>query len=358
MIDYKNLEWREFFIGGKDGIFDISSSSSGIDKNKLNLDKKGSAEIPYITRSEVFNGINLFITRNQNKKYKIDEENVITIGLDTQTVFFQQYNFYTGQNIQILRHRQLNYYTAQFIIPLLKIQMEKFNWGGNGATLGRLFRTRIVLPADKNKLPNWKFMEDYIQNILQEKTKKYKNFAVKELDKLKCKNLPKLSERIWGEFFLEDIVIVKPGKRLTKSNMIEGKTPFIGSSDSKNGITAFISNKNASEDKNILGVNYNGSVVENFYHPYRAMFSDDVKRLSFKNVEGNKFLYLFLKNCILNQKSKYQYAYKFNEKRLKRQKIMLPVNSKSAPDYEYMEQYMMNIEYKKRKQYLDYLSKK
>ena len=59
-------------------------------------------------------------------------------------------------------------------------------------------------------------------------------------------------------------------------------------------------------------VNYNGSVVENFYHPYSALFSDDVKRLHLKNVEGNKYIYLFIKQCILKQKPKFEYGYKFN----------------------------------------------
>ena len=50
-----------------------------------------------------------------------------------------------------------------FIIPLIKIQMEKFNWGGNGATLSRLNRTKIMLPIDKFNNPNWTFMEEYIK---------------------------------------------------------------------------------------------------------------------------------------------------------------------------------------------------
>lgn len=41
--------------------------------------------------------------------------------------------------------------------------------------------------------------------------------------------------------------------------------------------------------------------------------------------------------------------------RLKRQKIMLPVNDDGKPDYEYMSQYIINLEYLKRKKYLDYL---
>ena len=163
-----------------------------------------------------------------------------------------------------------------------------------------------------------------------------------------------IDNKDWDEFFIEDISTIKPGKRLTKANMTHGVKPFIGSSDSNNGITEFVSNTNASEDSNVLGVNYNGSVVENFYHPYKAIFTDDVKRLSLKDAEGNKYLYLFLKNAILKQKGKYQYAYKFNEKRLKRQKIMLPVSGNCQPDYDYMEQYIKALLQKKKEEYKEY----
>lgn len=54
--------------------------------------------------------------------------------------------------------------------------------------------------------------------------------------------------------------------------MQSGTKPFIGASDSNNGVTAFVGNTNASEDRNVLGVNYNGSVVENFYHPIYLYF--------------------------------------------------------------------------------------
>src|SRR5699024_12512504 len=113
-------------------------------------------------------------------------------------------------------------------------------------------------------------------------------------------------------------------------------------------------NKNNSSYRNVLGVNYNGSVVENFYHPYEAVFSDDVKRLELLNYAGNRHIYLFFKAIILQQKSKYQYAYKFNSTRMLRQKILVPVNKAGEPDYAYMEQYMINMEYVKRKRYLEY----
>ena len=48
----------------------------------------------------------MFVNK-QKAIYQADEGNVITIGLDTQTVFYQENPFYTGQNIQILRNKQI-----------------------------------------------------------------------------------------------------------------------------------------------------------------------------------------------------------------------------------------------------------
>ena len=151
----------------------------------------------------------------------------------------------------------------------------------------------------------------------------------------------------WIEFFFDEICNIISGVRLTKANMNEGKMPFIGATDSNNGITNFVSNTNKSLDKNVLGVNYNGSVVENFYHPYECIFSDDVKRVSFKDEQGqNKYCYLFLKQMILQQKEKYRYAYKFNGDRMARQKIIVPVDEESKINYSTIENYMRAKELK------------
>lgn len=117
-------------------------------------------------------------------------------------------------------------------------------------------------------------------------------------------------------------------------------------------VTAFVSNTNVSEDRNVLGVNYNGSVVENFYHPYTCIFSDDVKRFTLKGRKGNEFIYLFLKSVILQQKNKYAYGYKFYEERMKRQMIMLPIDSKGQSDWQYMESYTNMLMAKIKLQYL------
>lgn len=162
----------------------------------------------------------------------------------------------------------------------------------------------------------------------------------------------------WGEILFEDLFDIKPGVRLTKGDMIDGDTPFIGASDSNNGITAFCGNTNKSLDSNCLGVNYNGSVVDNFYHPYEALFSDDVKHMHLKGHNGNKYIYLFLKNLILKQKDKYQYGYKFNGERMLKQTLLIPIEDDGTPDFKFMDQYMRRIEKKLLERYSRYLEKK
>lgn len=159
----------------------------------------------------------------------------------------------------------------------------------------------------------------------------------------------------WKAFYINEIFSISAGKRLTKADMDSGQIPFIGATDSNNGITNWIATPNPSFDKNVLGVNYNGSVVENFYHPYCCIFSDDVKRLHLRKHADNKYILLFFKTVILQQKVKYTYGYKFNGQRMERQKILLPVNEKDHPDYEFMEQYGKQIMLQKYQQYLNYV---
>lgn len=150
-----------------------------------------------------------------------------------------------------------------------------------------------------------------------------------------------LIDRHWKEFFLEDVVIINSGKRLTKADMKFGNMPFIGASEANNGITMFTSSSNESLDSNVLGVNYNGSVGFSFYHPYEALFSDDVKRVKWiDESHNNRYTLLFLSTVIRQQKDKYAYGYKFNAQRMKRQKVLLPITKENLLDWQFMEDYM------------------
>ena len=153
-----------------------------------------------------------------------------------------------------------------------------------------------------------------------------------------------LGAKKWRPYAIEDIFRIEPGKRLENNNKISGSRPFIGASDANNGITGFVGNDNCSKDSNTLGVNYNGSVGNAFYHPYEALFSDDVKRFHLKQVKDDKYVLLFMKEPVRKAQSKFCYGYKFNETRMLRQRIMLPALPNGMPDYDFMKRYMKNLE--------------
>lgn len=308
--------------------------------------------IPYASSTGLNNGIDGFIG-NVNKVRVFSNCLTLANSGSVGATFYQPFSVIASDHVTQLENPRFNKYVYLFLSTIIKRISEKYGFNRE-INDTRIKKEKILLPINNLGDPDYIYMEDLMKSIECDKHKQYKIFISKRIKSLKTDIVVSqpLQDKNWGEFFMEDIFIIKSGRRLVKSQMDNGIVPFIGASDSNNGITEFVGNRNSSLDKNVLGVNYNGSVVENFYHSYEALFSDDVKRLSFKKILGNKHMFLFVKNMILSQKSKYEYGYKFNGDRMKRQKIMLPLNDEGNPDYSYMENYMKNIEYYKLIKYL------
>ena len=156
-----------------DQIFDVKMSKS-INNNKLN-DTPGN--IPYITRTGLNNGILKFVCEQGTEK--LNPGNVITIGVDTQTVFYQKQAFYCGNNVLSLSSEKVDQYIGVFIIGILdQIVKKKYNYG-YGATLTRIKNLEIPLPIISEGKPDWDFMSDYIktqsQIVFEEELKRLKS---------------------------------------------------------------------------------------------------------------------------------------------------------------------------------------
>lgn len=344
--------WKEFWLSGTDGIFHLKATASGIDGNKLISGE--SQTIPYISRSDSMNGVKSFVSSKQKQKYKIDSGNCITIGLDTQTVFYQPHSFFTGQNIQVLRNKELSQELALFLVETIRKQMVKFNWGGNGATLGRLTRLKIMLPVDKNGEPDFDYMESTIHELKKAKTIEYREFLKKELKSIRYVEIPKLDEKEWAAFHIVELFDkVQRGKRLKTEDHIVGNTPYISSTAINNGVDNFIGNtKNVRRYTHCLSLANSGSVGSCFYEPFEFIASDHVTHLKKNGI--NKYQYLFLSVMLNRLSEKYNFNREINDTRIKTEVIVLPVDGNGAPDYSYMEQYIKNIFYTKAKEYLDF----
>lgn len=153
-----------------------------------------------------------------------------------------------------------------------------------------------------------------------------------------------LSEKTWEPRAIQDVFMISPGKRLEARNRKPGNRPFIGALDNSNGVVQFVSDANASLDRNVLGVNYNGNGMGiGFYHPYECVFSDDVKRFHLRDTADTRELCLFTKALIEKQRGKFGYLYKFNANRMAATSIMLPIDDSGEPDYAYMASYANEI---------------
>lgn len=191
-----------------------------------------------------------------------------------------------------------NAINAKFLIPLIKSTLSIFSWGGNGATLTRLRRSKIMLPVDESGNPDYAFMEQYIKERERQIVQSYIDYTSENIQMGGA--LPTLNEKEWKSFLISDIFDIFPGKRLVAADTTAGNRPFIGALDNNNGVARFVSDTNESLDKNVLGVNYNGNgMVIGFYHPYECIFSDDVKRFHLKHHEDNEFVLLFMKVAMI-----------------------------------------------------------
>ena len=340
-------EWKEFFI---EDIFNVSGTFTTKPQNLILGGKT-----PRITCASTNNGLD-----NTYKNKPTEKGKVITIDSATDGfTSYQGYDFIATDHVEkiALKDNEMNIFIGTFIKQSIDSAIvKKYNYGYKFSQT-RIKKQKILLPVDSKNKPDYQFMEDYIKEKMLQRRQEYIEYAKNKLKQIKFENISLLKDKKWKEFFIEDIFFIKSVKRLVKEQMIFGDIPFIGASTLNNGITNYISQKNCSFDSNVLGVNYNGSVGEAFYHPYGCIFSDDVKRFHMLNYNDNKFLLLFLATIIKQQKEKFNYGYKFNETRMLRQKILLPVNTNDEPDYIYMEKYIKNIFYKKYSDYLEYVKK-
>lgn len=341
-MDLKNIKWGEFEIGK---LFKVQIGKS-IDANKVN---KHSGKTAYITRKENNNGLDGFI--NNRKENLFSNVPVITIGNETAEPFVQTFPFYTGTKVNILSpFYKISSYSLSFIAMSLKSHKNKYSYSFT-INSTRLKKQKILLPINTKGEPDYVFMEQYMRQKEQDKKDKFQNYISKRILQVKdYKEVEPLNKKEWGEFFIEDIAQIISGKDIYEAERKKGLIPYVSATANNNGIGYFVGNTNETLEENCLSVNRNGSVGYSFYHQYKALFSNDCRKLRLKN--KSPFVGKFISRIITGQKDKYGYGYKMGTGRIKRQKILLPVDKKGQPDYEYMEHYIKKLEYEKLVKYL------
>ena len=232
------------------------------------------------------------------------------------------------------------------------MQSVKFSYGNN-ATAGTE-KIKILLPQTIKGEPDFAFMEVFNKQKEHEINLKYQNYISKKIRLINdFKDVKPLAEKDWGEFFLHEIFTnIQRGKRLKKGDHLKGNIPYVSSTAFNNGVDTFVGNKEkVRKYSNCLTLANSGSVGACFYQPYEFVASDHVTKLENENL--NEFNYFFISFMVSRLAEKYSFNREINDKRIKREKILLPLNDKQEPDFEYMENYMKRLEYLKLKLYME-----
>jgi hypothetical protein len=148
----------------------------------------------------------------------------------------------------------------------------------------------------------------------------------------------------WQVFTLQDLFTVRKGQRLTKANMLAGTTPYIGASDTSNGVTARIG-QDPIHKGGTISVTYDGSIAEAFYQPDPFWASDAVNVLYPKGFTLTPSTALFLCTIIRMEKYRFNYGRKWHMERMREAVVKLPVTDSGTPDWTFMERYIKTLPY-------------
>ena len=355
-----DIEWKSFTV---EELFTRIVPTKGKTTGQL----IPGGDVPYIAATKNNNGYAGVYSRKEYPEWVSEGNCIVFVQLGDGAAGIAHYipmNFVgmNGKTSCGYIDGSLDRYNGVFIAKALSVNKAIFSHG-HSWTGRRLLKSRCMLPATSDGKPDYEYMTAYMRDMDGLKRKQYRGYVEKRIAELGAipdgqqvdwKSL--IDSREWKPFRIDSIFNILPGKRLVAADSTPGDRPFIGALDNSNGVARFVSDKNESLDKNVLGVNYNGNgMVIGFYHPYECIFSDDVKRFHLKDREDDPYILLFMKSVILMQKKKFGYLYKFNADRMAHTNIMLPVTDDGHLDYNFMEEFGRKMMLNKYSQYLSFL---
>ncbi len=308
---------------------------------------------PYVTAKSSSNGIKYFVS-NENSSL---ESECISINRNGSVgyAFYHDYPALYGNDTRKLRPFKKNKHIALFLVAAIMKQKDKYAYGYKMGT-ARLKKQKIMLPVDNDGNIDYSFMEQYMREIEYKIVSEYQRHIKETMAQMSPPSGQRNNAPLWKAFPIRDIFThIQRGKRLKTGDHISGKTAYVSSSATDNGIDNFVSNKKGVRIfEDCLTLANSGSVGTAFYHSYSFVASDHVTQLKGKSF--NKYIYLFLAAAVSHtMTSKYSFNREINDSRLAREQIMLPVNASGSPDFDFMKQYMRTLEYKQIVKYQRYI---
>lgn len=330
-----------------DSIFDVWY---GVNMEVVNSEVVTSGGIPFVSRQSTNNGITCYVKSVDGISPNPAHTLSIAVSGTVLSTYYHDYEYYSGRDIYVARPKialtkeEMLYYA--FVIEANKY---KYNYG-RGAN--KTFR-KIMIPA-------YEELPDYIHQ--------YSADYQFEESPVKPKSMF-LDVNKWHWFRYDEVFDIKHGFYNKKpDDNPQGDIPFIGATDSNNGVTSHsdletIENTAKTGDGNnaplsekifkgnCITVSNDGSVGFAFYQKDDFTCSHSVNPLYLKGHEMNKYIAMFL--CTLIEKERFRWAYgrKWRPKRMPSSLIKLPAilqpDGTYTLDWQFMEDYIKSLPYSK-----------
>ena len=344
--------WREFKVSE---LFDIMSTHA------LNYDLlQPNGDYPYVVRSAQNNGIRDFM--NYDTAF-LNEGNVITLGIDTASYFYQASDFFAGVKVKSLRlkHHELNPRLAMFLITLLQKQAGDYGYaGGKAFKTAELAEVLIELPVTQDGQPDYGWMSSYIRELENQRIRELDTYLqVTGLDdttltdnELQVLEQWRQHEKFGGTLLIKrfkvgDLFILKntkayndlPDEMIISSND-NATVPFVTTQFNNNGIVGFSELQPLNSGNRIT---YSDTTTGDaiFYQSNAYIGRSHVIYME-PNFDGfNKYVAMFVMSLIRKQTSgHFDYGKKLNKQAMYDMFLELPITNDGIPDYDFMETFI------------------
>ncbi|SNV00480.1 Restriction enzyme BgcI subunit beta [Megamonas hypermegale] len=368
-----NLEFKKWHQYQINDLFDVVYGVNLELNACIETTKKDPDSVNFVSRSKDNNGVTAYVKLIEGLKPQ--DAGIITVasgGSSVLSTFVQNEPFYSGRDLYLLipkskYKKNMSMEVKLYICTIIMKNKYRYSFGRQAnKTLPYI---ELKLPT-KNHEPDWNFMENYIKSLHHKPlTTKNHNYDV----------LPLIYDD-WKEFILNDIFELRGGFYNKKpEHSIEGKIPFLASTESNNGVTEFYSledikswDKIGNEDNtlekklyqgNCIAVTVNGSVCNAFYQKEQFTCSHDITAFYIKQYEMSPSLAIFLCTIIMKDKYRWSYGRKPHDiKKFGKSIIKLPIKhnldgtpfidntytySKKGyvPNWKFMEDYIKSLPY-------------
>ena len=353
-----DIDWRATALGT---LFKVKRGLSMYIKDKTSfdyVDKHFENSIPLVQQKTTNNGISAYINKEnlpEKFKNKIEKSGQITINPDQPLSYYQEKEF-IGNSVIILDTSDVPKSTALYIVSSLQKIRRGSSWSEKFPK-EKVKSTEIFLPYTEGKIA-FDYIEELFATLEAERLATLEAYLeVSDLKDIKLNSDEKsMVESIkdcggdfqWKMFTINEIFEVFPSKGYTGLNdssilNCKGVTPYISNKSQNNGYIGY-SKLEALNEGNVITLSDTWQSEKTiFYQPNDFIGKSHLQVLKFRNETFNRFIAWFIissfRKSILNMN--YDYGTKFNRKKIKATRIMLPIENSGEINFRIINQVMV-----------------